>query len=160
MKVNSLRGVLFSIVMLSCLAAAGCNNSKDNNSQNKQIETAQNENAAVTAVSIHEQGGEDGRIIDWEIYQDDNQYILSYSDHRYTDKSRLFEITEQEYDDIMSLDYAKYISEYDSSYWEGVDDAIYFQTTITYANGEEESTEAIMTYATIKLGELLRKYEN
>lgn len=143
MKRNVLRGVLFLIMILSCLAAAGCNK------------------GAITAVSIHESGGEDGRDIDWKVYQDDNKYMLSYFDHRKKEaKQEIHEITEQEYDDIMSLNYAKFISEYDPQEWEGVRDAVFYNSVITYENGAEKSTEARMIYATNKLYELKRKYNN
>ncbi len=81
MKVNILKGILFSIVMLFCLVIVGCNNSKDYISQNESMETVQNKKDKVTAISILE-------------------------------------------------------------------------------NGVEESTQALMTFATIKLDELLRKYDN
>lgn len=151
MKTNHLRVVLFSIMMLFCIVTTGCNN--------EQTETVYNENGAVTAISIKETGGEDGRDIDWNVYQEDDKYIFFYYDHKISvDQPKVIEITEQEYQDVMSLDYAGYIAEYDESYWEGVADAVYFQTTITYENGVEESTKAIMTYPTIKILELLRKY--
>ena len=170
MKVNAINYIFLSIVMLFCLVTTGCNNEKENNSQHEQTETVQNENGAVTAISISEQGGVDGIVIDWKVYQEDNKYILSYFDHnaQYDDngangdtaKPEIFEINEQEYSDIMSLDYVKYISEYDASDWEGVADAISFRSVITYANGVEESTQANMTYATRKLRELLGKFES
>lgn len=164
MKVNTLKGILFSIVMLSCLIIAGCNNAKDNMSQNESTGTVQNENGTVTAISILEHGGEDGRINDWKVYQEEDKYLLSYLDRRvhFNDEAEpeIFEITEQEYNEVMSLDYAKYTSEYNPSDWENVDDAIYFQSVITYENGVEESTQVLMTSATIKLNELLRKYDN
>ncbi|MDE5771057.1 MAG: hypothetical protein K2I06_05430 [Ruminococcus sp.] len=164
MKVNTLKGILFSIVMLSCLVIVGCNNAKDNINQNESMETVQNKNGIVTAISILEHGGEDGRVNDWKVYQEEDKYLLSYLDFRvhFNDEAEpeIFEITEHEYNELMSLDYAKYISEYNPSDWENVADAIYFQSVITYENGVEESTQALMTSATIKLNELLRKYDN
>ena len=164
MKVNILKGILFSIVMLFCLVIVGCNNSKDYISQNESMETVQNKKDKVTAISILENGGEDGRINEWKVYQEDDKYLLSYLDRRihFNDEAEpeIFEITEHEYNEIMSLDYAKYISEYNPDDWENVVDAIYFQSVITYENGVEESTQALMTFATIKLDELLRKYDN
>ena len=59
----------------------------------------------------------------------------------------------------MCLDYQKYIDDYDKSFGENIADAVYFQSIITYRNGDEKSTNAIMTDATIKLGELLQKYK-
>lgn len=163
MKVKTLKGILFSIVMLSCLVIAGCNNAKDSNSQSKQTEIVQNENGAVTAISIHEQGGENGIINDWKVYQEEGKYLLSYLDRKvhFNDEAEpeIFEITEQEYNEVMSLDYAKYISEYDPNYWENVADAVYYQSIITYENGVEDSTQALMTATTNKLDELLRKYD-
>lgn len=158
--------IIFSVMILFCLAAAGCNSAKENSSKSEQTESVQNENGAVIAISIFEHGGEDGRVNDWKVYQEDDQYILSYLDRRVyglnndTATPEIFEITEQEYSDIMSLDYAEYIREYDAEFWEGVADAIYFDSVITYENGAMESTQAIMTEPTIKLYELLEKYEN
>lgn len=164
MKATILRCILFSIVMLSCLVVVGCSNTNETDSQYKSSEAVQNENGAVTAISILEHGGEDGRINEWKVYQEEGKYLLSYLDRRVllNDEAdpEIFEITEQEYSEIMSLDYAKFIREYDSSYWEGVADAVYFQTVITYENGAEESTDALMTDATIILHKLLWNCNN
>lgn len=148
MKVKSLRCILFLFVMLFCMVAVGCNNAKEDYGQ-------------VTAISIFEHGGEDGRLIDWKLYQNDNKNMLSYIDHREKEaKPKIFEITEQEYNDIMSLDYEKYISEYNATSKEVIFDEILYRSTITYENGAEKSTEADMAYATNKLYELLVKYGN
>lgn len=164
MKATILRCILFSIVMLSCLVVVGCSDAKETGSRSEPTEAVQNENGAVTAISILEHGGEDGRINEWKVYQEDNKYMVSYLDRRVhfndEEKPEIFEITEQEYSEIMSLDYAQYIREYDPSYWEGVADAVYFQTVITYENGDEESTDALMTDATMILHKLLWNHNN
>lgn len=133
------------------LAMTGCGNTDLKGQGNNKV--------PVVAISISESGGEDGRINDWKVYKEDDSYILSFSD-RFHDSPESFEITEQEYEEIMSLDYAKYISEYDESFWEGVADAVYYQTTITYENGAEETTKALMYRATSVMEELVQKYSN
>ena len=133
------------------LAMTGCGNT--------DLKGQGNNNVPVVAISISESGGEDGRINDWKVYKEDDSYILSFSD-RYHDSPESFEITEQEYEEIMSLDYAKYISEYDESFWERVADAVCYQTTITYENGVKVTTKALMYNATSVMEELVQKYSN
>jgi len=158
MRPNLSRDVSFFIALISCIILSECKN----NEKNDSAESMQNE-GEIVSVSIHETGGEDGRDIEWKIYsQNDIHYYLSYSDNNktYSELTQgIFEITEQEYQTIMCLDYQKYIDDYDESFWENVSDAVYFQSIITYRNGDEKSTNAIMTDATIKLGELLQKYK-
>lgn len=44
--------------------------------------------------------------------------------------------------------------------WEGEDDAMFYQSTLTYENEMKESTKAIMWDATKKLDAILAKYRN
>lgn len=157
MRPNLSRLISFFIAVISCILLSGCKN----NEKNDSAESMKNE-SEIVSVSIHETGGEDGRNIEWKIYSQNDIHYLSYSDNNKTygePTQGVFEITEQEYETIMCLDYQKYIEDYDESFWKNVADAIYFQSIITYRNGDEKSTNAIMTDATIKLRELLQKYK-
>lgn len=148
--INDLSRVVPAI-MLSCAVLSGCGSSDKKPSEPND----------PVSVSIHETGGEDGRDIDWKVYPENDSYILSYSDNRGSCGEpfhREIELTEQEYETVMSFDYKKIADEYDESFWKNVADAIYFQTTLAYENGEERSTDAIMTDVTIKLRDLLSQH--
>lgn len=146
------------IAVTSCIILSGCTVIiKDDHAGSA------NNDSEIVSINIHETGGEDGRDIEWKVYSQDDKYLLSYSDHRKTygePSEGIFEITEQEYKNIMDLDYEKFIDEYDESFWKNVADAICFQSTITYRNSYEKTTNASMTEATVKLTELLYEYKN
>ena len=157
MRKNISRFISFFIAVILCTILSGCKNTDKNGTST----SAQNE-SEVVSVSIHETGGEDGRDIEWNIYSDNDTYYLSCSDNRKTygePNQGIFEITEQDYRSIMRLDYKKFIDEYDEDFWKNVADSIYFQSIITYKNGNELSTNAIMTDATTSLSKLLHKYK-
>lgn len=154
--------IFISILLaaISCIFLSGCNNT--NNVKNDSVRYAKSD-SEIVSINIHETGGEDGRNIEWKVYSQNDSFFLSYSDNNKTygePFQGIFEITEQEYQTIMSLDYQKYIDEYDESFSENITDAVYFQSNITHENGDTEATNAIMTEATIKLQELLNEYKN
>lgn len=150
------------LAFISCIILSGCTNTTNDNVKNDSVSSVKSD-SEIVSINIHETGGEDGRNIEWKVYSQNDSFFLSYSDNNKTygePTQCIFEITEQEYRRIMSLDYQKYIDEYDESFWENVADAVYFQSTITYKNGDMETTNAIMTEATIKLQELSNEYKN
>ena len=152
--------ILLSVI--SCIILSGCANTNNDNYKNDSVRSVKSD-IEIVSINIHETGGEDGRNIEWNVYSQNDSFFLSYSDNKKTygePAQGIFEITEQEYQTIMSLDYQKYIDEYDENFWKNVADAVYFQSTITYKNGNAEATNAIMTEATIKLQELLNEYKN
>ena len=140
--------VLTALALISCVILSGCENNENNSKKDKE----------VVSVTIHETGGEGGTDIEWKVYSQNDVYYLSCSDNSkslYEPAYDVFEITQQEYEDIMGLDYEE--DEDVESFWKNVADSKCFRSTITYKNGEEKTTDMIMENVTSKLNELLRK---
>lgn len=150
--------VRFSIILcvltalISCVILSGCENNENNSEKDKE----KKEHKEVVAVTIHQTGGDGGVDIEWEVYSQNDLYYLSYSDNstsRIKPLQYTFEITEQEYKTIMSLDYEE--DEDVESFWENLSDRYCFHSTITYKNGDEKTTDMVMENVTCKLKDLL-----
>ncbi len=147
--------VIIIAALLSLIMTAGCSHRTGDSSAGGYAD------CRITEVTIHEQGGEDGRNIDWKVYSENGRFYVSYLNNRISHgdtEPEVFEITAQEYDEVMSLDFEKQISEYDEEQEKMIVDNVYFQSVLKYDNGDERSTGANLTIAEIKLSELLKNY--
>lgn len=112
------------------------------------------------AVSITETGGYAGVHRVWKVYKDNEKYILSYDDQKgyVNTEPILVEISEADYNEIMSMNYDWIIDEYNKTPREQVWDGFNYKTVLTYGNGEKTETSADMTSILMKLEKLLDKY--
>ncbi|MBO4863030.1 MAG: YdcF family protein [Eubacterium sp.] len=119
-------------------------------------ENVSNPNGAVVGISIHMTGSEQGFNKYYRVFEEDGKYIFVYKDE-YSDSvgEQHFELDERSYRKIVTYDYAKVIEDFDESMLEG-DDITYYDTTIVYENGKEETTQASMFCITYMLEKLMR----
>ena len=112
------------------------------------------------AVSITETGGYAGVHRVWKVYKDNEKYILSYDDQKgyVNTEPILVEISEADYNEIMSMNYDRIIDEYNKTPREQVWDGFNYKTVLTYGNGEKTETSADMNSVLVKLEKLLDKY--
>ena len=169
-----MKQMIILIIILIGAVIFGCSRADESSSQSSQSSsqsstppTVQNENGRLIAVNIHEYGGYDGRDIDWKVYHDNDKYFLDYSDngtkyfeyyYSLPDRNTI-EITEEEYNSIMYVNYDRLIGEYDKEEAESIDDYIYFQSELSYENGYVCSAEANFTEVTLIFTDLLLKYK-
>lgn len=150
---------LLMLPVLLCPVLFGCGSVNDDSSDRSKEESSiiKSENGAVVSVSIHENGSEDGRNIQWEVYEEDGKYIVSYHDE--PDAPEVYEVTEEEYRDVMSCEYDKYIAEYDPNIDEDIKDAMHYDSTVRYENGKEVTTKASMYYPCERLYKIRNSYK-
>lgn len=112
-----------------------------------------------SAIEVHfiESGGDDGRSIDRAVYKDGDRYVFAYTE-RHSQPPEVFEISEEEYNEIMSLDYEKAIAKYEATSHEIIYDGIYYSVRVVCANGEELSGEVDRGKLTKKFAHLYKKY--
>lgn len=112
------------------------------------------------SLSITETGGYAGVHRVWNVYKEDEKFILSYDDQKSNVDTELIivEISETDYREIMSQDYDGIIDKYINSSHEQAWDGFNHKTILAYAKGEEKETSADMTSILLKLDALLEKY--
>lgn len=162
-----MKQLIILITLLMGMVISGCSRADESSSQISMPTNVQNENGSLIAVNIHEQGGEDGRNIDWKVYQDNDKYFLDYSGNgtKYFEyyyslpDQNTIEITEEEYNSIMSVNYDRLIGEYDKKEAESIADYVYFQSELSYENGYVRQAEANFTEAAVIFTDLLIKYK-
>lgn len=170
MKATYLKKAICAVLAVGMLALSGCGrqgyicNDRDvlvDNSVTErddvQSQAVQNENGSVIAVEYVESGGEDGRSIDRAVYKDGDRYVFAYTE-RHSQPPEVFEISEEEYNEIMSLDYEKAIAKYEATSHEIIYDGIYYSVRVVCANGEELSGEVDRGKLTKKFAHLYKKY--
>ena len=100
------------------------------------------------AVTMTEEGGIEGRYVEYKVYKEDEKYKLSYLRDTSGMKEKnptVVDISEEDYRKIMSADYSRYLRQKNDDDGEIIADALYFNTVITYADGTEKSTKANVT---------------
>ena len=97
-----------------------------------------------TSVSIHQGGGYEGVSNLWKAFEKDGGYYVSYQDLRAQTIPLTAPISEEDYRQIMSADYAKIIKDYNSKEHMVIYDDVYYETTLTYADGSDMTTSAKM----------------
>ena len=117
------------------------------------------------AVAITETGGYAGIHIEWNVYAEDDKYLLSWWDakDRYVNNKPvpnekiIVEISEEQYRDIMTVDYDSMIEEDHATPQWPVWDGINHHTVLTFADGTERKTTATMSSVLLKLDQLMEQ---
>ena len=128
-------------------------------------------NDTAVAISLTETGGYDGRHITWEVYRNDDKYFLSRDNSRISrippedsfspsDSKTTFEITEQEYGEIMSIDYSEYIAGNKTDRVPSGSDALNYNMKVTFTSGAEKTTNASADKVTQLLRIIFSSHEN
>lgn len=176
MKATHFKNAVCALLAIGMLALSGCgrsgyicegsevlvsNSVTERDGVQPQDESAsqavQNENGSVIAVEYVESGGEDGRVNHWSIYREDDRYVFAYTEKR-SQLSEVFEISEEEYNEIMSLNYEKAIAKYEATSHAVIYDDIYYSVRVVCANGEEISGEVDGGKLKKKFTHLYKKY--
>ena len=112
----------------------------------------ENPNGEITSIWIHETGSEQGFNKTYKAYEEDGIYKVSRDDDgRYKE----IEIEKKSYVKLMTFDYNMAII--DGSRYSNMDvcDATYYDTILTYENGETEETDVSMFYITYMMDKML-----
>lgn len=113
----------------------------------KRTLLSQKQTNPPAAVKLLKRGGYAGVHIEWNVYQEDGKYYISWLDAKQSKDLEpvITEITEADYQAVMSFDYAKIIADYDPNFFPHILDGYYYQTVITYTDGTEITTKADMS---------------
>ena len=107
------------------------------------------------ALRVIETGGVDGRYIEYKVYGENDRYFLSYCNRRSRmERPTVIGISEERYQELMSLDYSEYIS-YEDEDGGGItiSDAVYCFGSISCVNGFDLTLNA-------NLSSLIHRLEN
>ena len=119
------------------------------------------------AVSITQTGGYDGIHIEWNVFAEDGKYLLTYLDRKtkYDKNGKPIQpemittlITEEEYREIMAVDYDTIIEEYYAEPIMQAWDGFSHNTVLTFADGTKRETYADMGTVLMKLEKLMIEY--
>lgn len=122
---------------------------------NRLAEREKNPPVALRSLTT---GGVAGIHEVWEVYKDEDKYILTFENRRMENGKLEFEISEEEYNSIMLADYEGPIEADKYSRNEMIIDGFNYETVITYADGSEMTTRAQLRYVFVLLDNLLQKY--
>ena len=113
-------------------------------------------------VSVRESGGVVGAMIIYKVYCEGENYFLSYQDLTYDQnpKHMVYKISEQEYREIMAMDYDSMIrnmNNHDGPEWSEIE----FVLEVSYSDGSQKKAVSDRTPSVItKLRNLKEKYSN
>lgn len=154
-----MKKIIFTVVS-TALLLAGCEQVKKDNKisdPDSKVQVNQAINKNVTEIEMYESGGEDGRVNNWQVFIDDNGKKLVVLKNMRTTDTQTYEITDEEYNSLMGIDFSKYIGKKDDN--EGVADAIYYNVVIRYDDETEAMSEASIPDLWSKLDRIAYDYK-
>jgi len=111
----------------------------------------------VSEINIHEVGGEDGRDYEWSVSRTDGKNVFSFNGDR-INQSAVYNITDEEYEDIITTDFTEYIGKKDEL--EGqVCDWIDYDIILGHDDGSEDICEVYVPELWKKLYGIMDKYK-
>ncbi|WP_295088299.1 dockerin type I repeat-containing protein [Ruminococcus sp.] len=110
------------------------------------------------AVSIEETGILEGSNTIRKVYREDDKYILYYKDLNSSVDPLIIEISEQDYDVIISQDYDAIIDSYANSSDKTELDVLKNVSILTYSDGSENETHVPMTSVIDNMKNIMAKY--